>query len=331
MSLKLSLLQNAVDYMERAIKSYYQKDYKLGINTLWSSLLLFFKYKLFLIHPALIYSDIIKCLEIEGEYFISGKTINELIKSRQFSKDEIEIIINNENNIFQDKEELIKTVSANKIFTEAKKELLIKALEFNRKGIKLKEPSIKDDFKTVTYSEIKIRLNEFGEKDSRIFNYDKEFKKLQNLRNRIEHYIYDIDENDFLITFHNIMPFVNDFIELELKEDAEQLFSNWAEFIEIDSLAKSRIETVKNYLKENLPSQKEIFNGEDYPLKCDCPECGHTMIKKKDKLFCKFCGLEDNYNICDNCDEVFLENGFDTFYEDVGLCSSCFDDKLDNF
>lgn len=329
--LKLSLLQNAIDYMERAIKSYYQKDYKLGINTLWSSLLLFFKYKLFLIHPALIYTDIIKCLELEGDYFISDKTINELLKSRQFSTDEIEIIRKNMNTIFQDKEELIETISPNKRFKEPKNELLFKALEFNRKGIKLKEPSIKDNFKTVTYSEIKIRLNEFGEKNSRIFLYDHEFKKLQNLRNRIEHYVYDIDENDFLITFHNIMPFVNDFIEFELEEDAEQLFSNWAEFIKIDSLAKSRIETVKKYLKENLPSQKEILNGEVYPLQCDCPECGCTMKKKEDNLFCKFCGFEDNYNICDNCEEVFPESGFDTFDEEMGLCSSCSDDKLGKF
>mgnify|MGYP001595651588 CR=1 FL=1 len=125
MSIRLSLLQNAIDSMERAIKSYNQKDFKSGLNYLWSSLLLFFKYKLYLIHPAFIYSDIMDCVDIEGDYFISEKTIKRITKSHQFSSIEISTLIDYKDKCYQTKDLLINAIKSNISMNEQKKKVLL--------------------------------------------------------------------------------------------------------------------------------------------------------------------------------------------------------------
>ncbi len=324
MSIGFSLLKNAVDYMERAINSYFEKDYKSGLNNLWSSLLLFFKYKLFLIHPAFIFSDVMDCVAIEGDYYISEKMLKRITDSRQFSRKEINEITLYQDKYFQERELLIDIIKSNTSLSEQKINIIKKSISIIRKDVHFVEPSIETNFKTITYQEIGDRLIKLGEKDSLFFEYKKEFDQLQQLRNRVEHFIHDFHENNFLLIFHSVMPFINDFIEYELEENAEELFSNWGKFIEIDSLAKSRLETVKKFIRENSPNYRDIAHGEDYPLTCDCPNCGNTMIQRNEKMFCKFCGNEENYSICMDCNEVFPENGFETYIDDLQLCKECY-------
>ena len=180
--------------------------------------------------------------------------------------------------------------------------------------------------KTVNYEENLKRLKSLGESDSIIFNFGKQFKKLQNMRNRIEHYIVDFKNNDFLIIFHEVMPFINNYFEKELLEDITSLFKNWNDFLEIDSFSKSRIETMKKFIEDNEPSNRDIKHGTEFHT-IECTQCCKgLMILQNDNFYCKYCGNEESYNICSRCGEYILENDWNWYNEELDICIICFDE-----
>jgi hypothetical protein len=255
------LLENAIDFFKRSTNAYKIKDYKGAILNLWPGLLLLFKYKLYLINPAMIFKDIFKFIKTEN-----GKT--------KFIKPE---------------------KSCNDL--------------------------------TVDFYEIIKRLESLGEVNSLIFKYKSYFEKIQKIRNRIEHYIFEVKEDDFLIIFHEIMPFINNFIEDELSENISDLFNeNWADFLSIKSVSQTRFKKMKDFIKENEPSLRDIKHGEEF-ITHHCDSCGKgTMILQDDVFYCKFCENTETYNICSRCGEYILENDWDGFIDDLNTCQRCFDD-----
>ena len=72
------LLTNGIDYLERTISCYHKKDYKGALLFLWSALLLLFKYRLTLINPVLIFTNIFDIISIENNK-IAFKTFKKKI------------------------------------------------------------------------------------------------------------------------------------------------------------------------------------------------------------------------------------------------------------
>lgn len=257
------LLINAIDYIERTVSSYYSKDYKGAILFLWAGLLLLFKYKLYLIHPSLIFDN-----ALEFVSFIKGK-------------------------------------------------------------IQISKPTVTYNKKTIDFNENLKRLKLFGGNDSLIFDYVNQFKTIQKMRNRTEHYIYDVKENNFLLIFHEIMPFINNFIEDELNENISKLFNNWDNYLKLISISDERFKRMEKYIKKNRPSYREIKQGADDVI-IDCNNCGTgSMIIQDNILYCRYCEHEEDYNICSICNEVIAENDWDGFVDELDICQRCFNEMID--
>ena len=191
-------------------------------------------------------------------------------------------------------------------------------------------PELDQDYKTITYDEIKKRLVKFKEKDIVLKKYENKLNDLRKVRNRMEHYINDYNEDDLLNIYNYAIPFINDYLELELDESAELLFENWDDFIEIEELARSREEIVKEYIEENQISGRDFSKGAEYKAVSKCTVCGRETIESEDGvLYCKFCGNRDEYHRCSVCYEVFPVDGWETFHDEIGMCDNCFMDILD--
>ncbi len=179
----------------------------------------------------------------------------------------------------------------------------------------------------MTYDEIKNRLKRFREKSSVLKKYDDKLNNLRKARNRLEHYVNDYGENDLLTIYHYAIPFINDYLELELHESAEQLFENWQDFINVKEIADSREEIVRQYITDNQNSDRNIAHGAELKATNTCTSCGHETIENDEgELYCKFCGNIDEFNICNTCFESFPVDGWETFHEELGMCDNCFMD-----
>ncbi len=115
-----NLLDNAKDFLASSIKSYQDDDYKNAIVSLWSGILLLLKCQIYNIHPILLATDILDCLEVKISYSLNYESLEELISSRKFTGDEIESIRSTLNIKYASTEELLNSIG---ISNEKKKEI----------------------------------------------------------------------------------------------------------------------------------------------------------------------------------------------------------------
>ena len=127
----------------------------------------------------------------------------------------------------------------------------------------------------------KWRKKKLLELKANIKKYEKELKLLQKTRNTMEHCICCSTDEQLLALFETAVPFINDFLEEELNESAEQLFNNWDSFLEIEELAKAREKNVgwridyfivSNTLKDKILDAKihtEVLGSDHCPIELD--------------------------------------------------------------
>lgn len=181
------------------------------------------------------------------------------------------------------------------------------------------------DLQTVTLNDIERRFKQFKIKCDVYKRYQGNLSKIQNARNQAEHCVCVLSENDLLNFYENAIPFVNDFMEEELNTDPTEVFENWTDFLSIEEVANARKKNVEEFIDEHTDIES-VKNGTH--ISAECPVCGSEAIDIGDKMLtCKNCGNKEPYHICSECSGVFPENGFTTFYEDLGLCYDCFAEK----
>lgn len=313
-----NLLNNSVEYFTSSLTEYKKQNYKSAISDLWSGTLLLLKCKLFNIHPVLIVSDILDCLKLDLTCFISFNDIESINSCKQFSKTDIENIKQNIGTNYKSIEEVF---AACKIDSETKQIALKKFITEKRISFDLDTPDIERDFKTVTLDEIEKRFKQLKEPNEVYKKYEEKLKRIKTARNRLEHYVNDFNADQLLAMFEHSIPFINDFLEYELEISAETVFTNWSEFLEIKQLADARLETVEKFIHENWPSYKDCPEGLH---ESECTMCGNRSVDiGNGVLYCKYCGNEDEYHICSECYEVFPENGFYSFHDEIGMCDDC--------
>jgi DNA repair exonuclease SbcCD ATPase subunit len=313
-----NLLNNSVEYFRSSLTEYKKQNYKSAISDLWSGTLLLLKCKLFNIHPVLIVSDILDCLKLELTCFISVNDIESINNCKQFSQADIENIKQNFGMNYKSVEEIF---TACKIDSENKKKALKTFIMEKRLSFDLDTPDIERDFKTVTLDEIKKRFKQLKEPNEVYKKYEEKLERIKTARNRLEHYVNDFNSEQLLAMFEHSIPFINDFLEYELEINAETVFSNWSEFLEIKQLADARLETVEKFIHDNWSSYKDCPEGLH---ESECTMCGNRSVDiGNGVLYCKYCGNEDKYHICSECYEVFPENGFYSFHEEIGMCDDC--------
>jgi hypothetical protein len=319
------LRDNAVSYFEDAIEDYKNKKYKNAVSEFWAGILLLLKCKLFMISPVLIAEDIIDCLEISAKYVIKVNKF-ESSKKTGFNKDEINRIKANYHKVFNSEAELLNAVNIQDI---NKQNSLKKNFIFIfRQSFGFVNPKTEMNLKTVTLDEILHRFDKLKEPNDVYKKYEKELKLLQKTRNTMEHCISCSTEEQLLALFETTVPFINDFFEEELNESAEQLFNNWDSFLEIEELAKAREKNVDDFINAHIDIEDAKLGISRTSI---CTKCGHDTIDiGNGVLYCKFCGNEDEYEVCSECGEIIPLDGFISFHDDIGICGECLDNKIND-
>lgn len=317
------LRDNAIAYFEDAIEDYENKKYKKAVSELWAGILLLLKCKLFIINPILIVEDIIDCLEISAKYAIKMNKFESSPKPG-LSKEEIKNIKDNYSKIFNNETELFNAINIsdrNKQNSFRKKFIFV-----FRQSFGFANQTTEMNLKTVTLDEILQRFNKLKESNDVYKKYEKELKLLQKTRNTMEHSICCASEEQLLAMFETAVPFINDFLEEELNESAELLFNNWDSFLEIKELAKAREHIVDDFIDDHM----DIEDGKlGWAKTSFCTKCGHETIDiSEGVLYCKFCGNKDEYEVCSECGEIIPLDGDVSFYEDIGICGDCLDNKI---
>ena len=204
-------------------------------------------------------------------------------------------------------------------------------MERNGKGeLVLPELDKNGNFKTVDFEGIKQRFKKLKCKYDLIEKYGKCFNDLRKLRNRIEHFDFEVKDDDILKVFHSLMPFINDFIEVELGKKPHDVFHDYLRFLKIEDFYKARLETMKKYIEKEEPSWHDIADGEIPLDKCECPDCPEGIIISKGEVFyCEACGYKEKLHVCIRCEGRFPDHEWSSTNEEISICDNCWDAILD--
>lgn len=198
-------------------------------------------------------------------------------------------------------------------------------LVLNDRKLEIPNLELNEHIKTVRLSEMLKRFKKFGISNEVYNRYAEGLVKIQTARNQAEHCICSFSSDDFLEMFENVVPFVNDFFEEELNTDPADIFKNWSDFLAIQKLAKARQKNVTEFIDKHTDIEALKMGTH---ISAACSECGAEAIDIGDKMLtCRACGNKEAYNVCRECGGVFPENGFVSFYEELGLCYDCFAEK----
>lgn len=196
-------------------------------------------------------------------------------------------------------------------------------------------PFVSDgSYQTVDYNEIKDRFKFLGNDTSLLFEYDKILDDIRKKRNRIEHFVHDIGEKEITSVFVKVLPFINDFIDQELDEKVNKFLKCWDDFLKIDEVYKHRLKKMEEYIHSISPSQRDIQHGSPDIIEVDCTNCedgklvniGENEMLGRGVLYCKACEYKTEYIECNHCSRIILEEDFDSFLEETGMCSDCLDE-----
>ena len=259
----MSMFQNGIDYIERAVNSYHEGDTKITCMFLWSGILLLLKQRLYDIHPSLIL-------------------------------DKIEPKLNKNN------------------------ELVIP--ELDKKG----------NFKTLSFDGVISRYKKNNIDTKLLDDYKRELEQLRKLRNRIEHFAFDVKDDDILKIFQSLMPFLNKFIEQELDAKPHDVFQDYDNFLQIEQFYESRIESMQDYIEKEEPGYSELKHG-DLPLeKLECGYCSDgIMISHGDKFYCETCSHEESLFECIRCGSRIPESECSRNCQEISICDDCWETIID--
>ncbi len=180
--------------------------------------------------------------------------------------------------------------------------------------------------KTLTFQGILNRFKSI-ELDSSLFEFREELESIQRIRNRVEHYVDDINELEYSAVIERVLPFMTSFIEEELGEPLNRLLPSWDRLLEIKSFYDDRVERMKSMV--SAVEYHTVKDGGEFSS-AKCPNCTDgIMILGCGNLYCSVCGYESDYKTCSRCGETFLVDDWGYFNEDTGVCNFCFENDLE--
>jgi|LSQX01.2.fsa_nt_gb hypothetical protein len=208
-------------------------------------------------------------------------------------------------------------------------EVLVKAaiaIRFDKNGCLIFEGSGK---KTVDVAEIERRFNSLGIKTDWV-----RLRKIQRIRNTLEHYQLDGDVNVLVESINDCFILIRDFLYSELSIDPLVVFDSdiWQEFLENEEVFEREYASVRTSRESSrLPPKIKLFFDS-----VECQHCGSELIEISDCRdiyevvgHCRVCGTE-------NHGPVLLERAIRiaTGFEDYrsvkhggetvfGVCPSC--------
>ena len=186
-------------------------------------------------------------------------------------------------------------------------------------------------YQTVDYNEIKERFKFLGNSSSILFNYDHDLDEIRKKRNRMEHFLDDIKEKEIISSFVKILPFINDFIEDELNENINEFLPCWNDYLAINEVYQHRLVKMEEFIESQQPTYRDIKHGTPELTEVECPNCSNgRLIEIEDgELYCKACEYKTKFLECERCSKIILEDDFDSFLEETGICSDCLDEMCD--
>ncbi|MBI5209535.1 MAG: hypothetical protein HY927_06115 [Elusimicrobia bacterium] len=147
-------------------------------------------------------------------------------------------------------------------------------------------------------------------------------KACRILRNRIEHYEFELNEPEARGIVGRMLSFIFEFSRCHLGLDLEQEFrkeDSWKALIEIYEFREAQSALVVRQLAEEKASV-EI-----------CPSCAEATFDV-DAEECRLCGHKESFFECDQCHQLFWESGVEYFEDpesgqEATICKKCIRDS----
>ena len=135
----------------------------------------------------------------------------------------------------------------------------------------------------------------------------KRYRRLQTLRNNIEHYCPSVGADAIRAVFADSVIIVRDFLVTQLNEDPEAVLGQdtWRAMLEIPDVFKAEREACVDAL-EQIPWATGVLGEEVYNL--SCRNCGSVLLVPDGDTT----NVEDRRMKCKSCGEV---EQWDTFVE----------------
>lgn len=136
-------------------------------------------------------------------------------------------------------------------------------------------------------------------------------KTIREKRNEIEHYEFEISEEEAKIIIGNVLVFIFRF-------SCDELGLDWAERRLNDPRWK-RLNEYAEFYKAQLAHILETLEGSGIPT-IDCPICRNDTFDMEAEV-CLLCGHREEVLRCSRCRADYLYSNVE--YEDAGFCEKC--------
>lgn len=144
----------------------------------------------------------------------------------------------------------------------------------------------------------------------------------QKLRNRIEHFEFQLNEAEARGIVGRLLSFIFEFSKSHLKLDLEKEFREnrtWDTLIEIYEFRQAQSVAIQKRLSEQeIPSR-------------DCPSCGEDTFTLENEE-CQLCGHRESLIECDSCHGLCFDSEMESFSgfgddNERVICKQCIEDS----
>lgn len=160
-----------------------------------------------------------------------------------------------------------------------------------------------------------------------------DIKAIRRMRNAIEHLETTIKAEALERYLARVLRFLDEFLKEELDTDIGTALSDiperFREFKEAIYEAEEWLRLASEAASERMPSVRDLHKGArgEYAF---CTECGNETVVVADHIdvpTCEYCRAEfPNCEYCDTCGTPVLDGIPE---DDVGMCESCWEYRLD--
>jgi len=136
-------------------------------------------------------------------------------------------------------------------------------------------------------------------------------EKLRIKRNEIEHFEFNISNDEARMVIGHILSFILHFAQRELDLEWQEKY--------LDHEKWNILREYTEFYKQQLGNVKNRIDDEEIPV-ISCPSC-HNETFGLETEKCLLCNHEEEVLECKWCEESYLYS--DVEYEEAGLCQSC--------
>lgn len=164
--------------------------------------------------------------------------------------------------------------------------------------------------RTVSAAEAVRRLQNIGEVEFTVSD-QAALKTLRETRNEIEHYEFELNEEEAKVVIGNILVFIFRF-------SCDEVGLDWADR-RLSDPAWVKLNEYAAFYEAQQTHILEVLAASDIPT-VDCPMCHNDTFDLETEV-CLLCGHREEVLECVRCKASYLYS--DAEYEDAGLCRDC--------